>query len=156
LSVHGTILAYWDTIFEQEESVEELASLWHLTRRRMGKIICGGGLTGSLTQRSIEWHSSEDFISHVGVVCTAANLWCIDCTVAQRLRRVPTREGLNSIVHVSIGTSNDNFELVLPLPTVVSILSVDRSSPENTLDVCRAGWIVTACARYYSRVTLEI
>ena len=127
-----------------------------MTWRRMGKVVSGGGLAGSLTKRGIEWRSSEDFVSHIGVVCTTANLWCVDCAVAQRLRRVPTRESLNSIVHVSIRTSNNNFELVLPLPTVVSILSVDRSSPEDTLDVCRARWVVTACARYYSRVTLEV
>lgn len=122
----------------------------------MSEVVRRGCFASSLTERGIEWHSSEDFISHIGVVCTAANLWRVDCTVAQRLWRVPAWEKLNRIVHVSVRTSNDNLELILPLTTVVSILSVNRSSPQHTLDVSRAGWIGTGVARRFSRVTLEI
>ena len=156
MSVHGTVLAHRDAIFEQEEGVEKLAGHGHLTGRGMRKIIRGSGLTSSLAEGWIEWQSSEDLNSHIGVVCTVASVWRVDCAVAQILRRVPAGEEHNCIVHISIGTGNDNFEVGLPLSAVVGVLRSNRAPPEHTLDVGRAGRVGAVRTRRFGRISFEV
>lgn len=122
----------------------------------MADIIFGGGLASSLTKSRVERRASEDLGANVRIVCAVASIWRVDGTAAERGRLRPSWAWLESVVHIPVGTGNDDLEVVSPLTTVVCIVRGDGSSPENALDVCRRRRIVATIAGVLCGITLKV
>lgn len=155
LSVHSAILANSGAVLEQNEGIEELAGHWHLARRRMADIVLGGGFASSLTKSWIKRQSGEDLGANVRVVRAVAGIGRVDGATTERGGRRPSWARLKCVVHVAIGASNDNFEVVTPLAAVVCVVRSDWATPEDALDVRGGRRVVATIAGVLSWITLE-
>jgi len=117
----------------KEIGVEEVADLGRSTiLRSSGKIVLVLSLAVSGTERCVEWTCREDTASHKSVIALVIER-CVDSSVVEVLNITEACRHFEGLVHVTVGTSDGDLELVAPLTIVIGIGRRHRASPEYTL-----------------------
>lgn len=122
----------------------------------MAEIVCRGRFTSRLAKGWVEGNAGENLRANVCIVRAVAGIWSVNRAAAKRRRASPTGAGLEGIVHIAIRASDDDLEVVSPLTAIVGIVSIDRTSPENTFDIGRRRRIIASGARSDSRISFEV
>jgi len=104
-----------------------------------------GSISASLsTDSGIEWLACwVDLYTHVGVGAVAV-VWSVDGCVAEISWRIVARSRDEAVVHVAIGTGDQDLELVSPLTIVVGVVGGNYATPEHTLDIHGRSWVCAA------------
>ena len=115
LGVKVAVLANGDVVTRQNVSVEELAS----------SLVClqvGSGLSiaSSSAEAGIERTSGEDLAAEESALAVAVN-GSINCSVAVVVGRAKAISGLDGVVHVSVGSSDNDLELASVLSSIVGV-----------------------------------
>lgn len=99
--------------------------------------------------------------------------WSVNGSISKIVRLIVARSRSDCGVHVAIGASNNNVEVLAPLsrpsisiehsvyrqislPVIDSIASVDWSTPENALDVREGRRVGDVGGRVGRWITLEV
>lgn len=120
-------MADGDIVARKDVSVEELAS--SLVCLQVGS---GLSITSSSAKAGIEWTASEDLAAEEGALTVAINRG-INGSVTVVVGRGVTISRLDGVVHVSVGSSNDDLELASVLSSIVGVGRGHRPTPEHTL-----------------------
>lgn len=128
--VQGTVLPLWLAILEQDVSVEETT---YGAAVQMLDVILGFRLASSSTTGSAEGLTViEMFVGNIRVPFIAIT-WRVDCYLVQVCSGV-SWHSVDLSVEISVGSGNDNMEVISPLSVVVRGRSVNRGTPENAFD----------------------
>jgi len=149
-------LAVGSLVEVKQISVEEVAELdGSAVVRRVGSVVRVLSLAVGSTERSVEGTLVEDTRAHVSVITFVVKR-SVNGSVVKVLNIAETSRDFEGVVHVTVGTSDGNLELVAPLAIVVGVGRGNRTSPEYTLDHCITLRVGACSSRVLTRVSLEI
>jgi hypothetical protein len=126
-------LAVGSLVEVKQVSVEEVADLGGSTiLGSSGEVVLGLSLAMGCAQRCVEGAGGEDSTAHESVV-TLVIKRSVDGSVVEVLDIAETSRYFEGLVHISVGTSDGDLELVAPLAVVIGIRNRDWASPKCTL-----------------------
>lgn len=151
LGVQGAVLSLGNSILQDEEGVEELASLSGGVCGRMSNVVLGLSGTGSCAELRIEGAIGEDFGTQESVVSSAVE-GSVDGVISQVDGGAVPGLIIGALGNVAVGSSNHNLELVAPLAAVVGGVLVDGTTPEDTLDDIGASGVGAGIGGFLDKV----
>jgi hypothetical protein len=120
--------------------VEEVADLWRGTvLGSSGKVVLVLGLTMSGAERCVEGSGSEDTRAHESVKGLVIERG-VDSSVVKVLNITETSGYLEGLVHITVGTSDGNLELVAVL-SMEQVRGCERTRKVMTLTHSCWRWI---------------
>jgi hypothetical protein len=126
-------LAVRSLVQVKQVSVEEVTDLGRSTiLGSSGEVVLGLSLAMGCAERCVEWACGEDSWAHESIV-TLVIKRSVDGSVVEVLNIAETSRYFEGLVHVSVGTSDSDLELVAPLAVIIGVRNRDWASPKYTL-----------------------
>jgi hypothetical protein len=130
-------LAVGSSVEVKQVGVKEVANLGRSAiLRSSGEVVLGLSLAEGGTERCIEWTSGEDTALDESVVTFVIKRG-VDSSVVEVLNIAETSRYFEGLIHVTVGTSDGNLELVAPL----SMETIRRCGfSKKTIKLTRSYW----------------